>query len=94
MTVYLASNTMQAMAVVFMTTCVTLRALRVIETTSLLVAVAMGSVLLACAAILDHDPLGAGVMFTIHIVCATLVTLVTRDGTPRSRLFPPYRRRH
>lgn len=94
MTLYLASNTMQVMAVVFMTTCLTLKALKIIETTSLLVAVAMGSVLLACSAVLNEDPLMAAVMFAIHAFSATLVTLVTRDGTFWGRLFPIHRRNH
>lgn len=96
MTLYLASNTMQAMAVVFMTTCMTLKALKIIETVSLLVAVAMGSVLLACSAVLNEDPLMAGVMFLIHWVSATLITIVTREGPLRGRLFPPltHRRNH
>lgn len=92
MTLYLASNTMQVMAVVFMTTCVTLKALKIIETTSLLVAVAMGSVLLACSAVLNEDPLMAGVMFVIHWFSATLITLTTRDGPWTARLFPIHRR--
>lgn len=94
MTLYLASNTMQAMAVVFMTTCVTLKALKIIETVSLLVAVAMGSVLLACSAVLNEDPVMAAVMFLIHWFSATLVTIVTRDGPFWSRLFPIHRRNH
>lgn len=93
MTLYLASNTMQAMAVVFMTTCVTLKALKIIETVSLLVAVAMGAALLACSAVLNEDALMAVVMFTIHVVSATLITLTTREGPIRARLFPPMHRR-
>lgn len=93
MTLYLASNTMQVMAVVFMTTCVTLKALKIIETTSLLVAVAMGSVLLACSAVLNEDPLMAAVMFVIHAFSATLITITTREGPIMGRLFPPIRRR-
>lgn len=93
MTLYLASNTMQVMAVVFMTTCVTLKALKIIETVSLLVAVAMGSVLLACSAVLNEDPLMAGVMFVIHVFSATLITLTTREGPIVGRLFPPIHRR-
>lgn len=93
MTLYLASNTMQAMAVVFMTTCVTLRALKIIPTVSLLVAVAMGSVLLACSAVLNEDPLMAGAMFLIHWFSATLITLTTREGPVWGRLFPPFHRR-
>ncbi len=79
MTVVLASDTMQAMAVVFMTVCITLKALRIIETVSLLVSVAMGSVLLACSGILAHNVIMASAMFTIHVVCAALVISVTRD---------------
>lgn len=95
MTLYLASNTMQAMAVVFMTTCMTLKALKIIETVSLLVAIAMGSVLLACSAVLNEDPFMAGVMFLIHWFSATLITIVTREGPLRVRLFPPiYHRRN
>lgn len=79
MTIILASDTMQAMAVVFMTVCITLRALKIIETVSLLVSVAMGAVLLACSGILAHNVLMATVMFSIHTVCAALVVTVTRD---------------
>jgi hypothetical protein len=93
-TLYLASNTMQAMAVVFMTTCVTLKALKIIETVSLLVAIAMGSVLLACSAVLNEDALMAVVMFTIHCFSAMLITVATREGPLRARLFPPLHRRN
>jgi xanthine/uracil permease len=85
MTLTLASNTMQAMAVVFMTVCVTLKALKIIETVSLLVAVAMGSVLLACSGILAHNVYMALVMFSIHIVSALLVIAVTREWRWRLR---------
>lgn len=94
MTLYLASNTMQVMSVVFMTTCVTLKALKIIETVSLLVAVAMGSVLLACSAVLNENALMAGVMFTIHCACAVLITITTREGPLRGRLIPPLHRRN
>lgn len=86
MTLVLASNTMQAMAVVFMTVCLTLKALKIIETVSLFVSLAMGSVLLACSGILGRNIYVAGVMFTIHVVCALLVTLLTREGPWRTRL--------
>lgn len=88
MTLILASNTMQAMAVVFMTVCLTLKALRIIETVSLLVSVAMGSVLLACSGILARNVYMAVVMFSIHLACALLVIWVTREGRWR-----PCRRR-
>lgn len=78
MTMILASQTMQTMAVVFMTVCITLRALKLMETVSLFVSIAMGSVLLACAGILAHNVYMAGVMFAIHVVSALLVTTVTR----------------
>lgn len=79
MTIVLASDTMQAMAVVFMTVCVTLKALKIIETVSLLVAIAMGSVLLACSGILARNFYMAMVMFSIHLVSALLVIAVTRE---------------
>lgn len=85
MTIILASDTMQAMAVVFMTVCITLRALKIIETVSLLVSVAMGSVLLACSGILADNVLMATVMFVIHAVCAFLVVTVTRERPWLSR---------
>lgn len=80
MTLVLASQTMQGMAVVFMTVCVTLKALKIIETVSLLVAVAMGSVLIACAGILVCNIYVASVMFSIHLVTALLVIIATREG--------------
>jgi hypothetical protein len=80
MTLSLASQTMQGMAVVFMTTCLTLRALRLLETTGLLVSVAMGSVLIACAGVLARNVYMAVVMFAIHLVSALLVVVVTREG--------------
>jgi hypothetical protein len=76
---------MQAMAVVFMTVCITLRALRIIETVSLFVAIAMGSVLLACSGILARNTYMAVVMFSIHFVSALLVILVTREWRWRLR---------
>jgi hypothetical protein len=79
MTLVLASQTMQGMAVVFMTTCLTLRALKLIETVGLLVSVSMGSVLIACAGILVHNLYMALVMFSIHFVSALLVIAVTRN---------------
>jgi len=79
MTLVLASNTMQAMAVVFMTVCMTLKALRFIDTVNLLVGIAMGAVLLACSGILAHNVYMASVMFTIHLVSALLVIAVTRQ---------------
>lgn len=82
MTLILASNTMQAMAVVFMTVCLTLKALKIIETVSLLVSLAMGAVLLACSGVLAQNAYLAGVMFTIHLVCAALVIAVTKGVTP------------
>lgn len=82
MTVELASNTMQTMAIVFMTVCVTLRALSIIENVSLLVSVAMGAVLLACSGILANNVYLATVMFTIHLVSGFLVMLVSRSGNP------------
>jgi hypothetical protein len=85
MTVVLASNTMQAMAVVFMTVCVTLRALKIIDVVNLLVALAMGSVLLACSGILARNVYMAVVMFSIHLVSALLVIAVTRERRWRLR---------
>ena len=82
MTVDLASSTMQTMAIVFMTVCVTLRGLSIIGNVSLLVSVAMGAVLLACAGILANNVYLALVMFTIHLVSGSLVMLVTRSGKP------------
>jgi membrane protein YdbS with pleckstrin-like domain len=85
MTIVLASNTMQAMGVVFMTVCVTLKAFKIIETVSLLVAMAMGAVLLACSGILARNFYMAVVMFSIHLVCALLVIAVTRERRWRLR---------
>lgn len=85
MTLAIASNTMQAMAVVFMTVCLTLKALRIIETVSLLVAMAMGSVLLACSGILARNVYMTLVMFSIHLVSALLVIAVTREWRWRLR---------
>lgn len=88
MTIILASNSMQAMAIVFMTVCVTLRALKIIENVALLVSLAMGSVLLACSAILSNSVYVAIVMFAIHVVCAGLVVV---QGSGRTLFM---RRRH
>lgn len=77
MTIAVASNAMQAMAIVFMTVCVTLRALKIIDMVSLLVAVAMGSVLLACSGILASNAYVASVMFSIHLASALSVTVMT-----------------
>lgn len=85
MTLVLASNTMQAMAVVFMTVCLTLKALRFIDTVNLMVSIAMGSVLLACSGVLSHNIYMASVMFTIHVVSAALVTFATRGWRCRLR---------
>lgn len=83
MTVALASSTFQAMSVVFMTVCVTLRALRIINNDNLFVSLAMGSVLLVCSAMLDHNIYLASVMFTIHVVCAALVVVINEEAPLR-----------
>lgn len=86
MTIVLASNAMQAMAIVFLTVCVTLKALKIIDTVNLLVAVAMGSVLLACSGILAHNIYMASVMCSIHLASALLIVVTTRRWRPcRSR---------
>lgn len=89
MTLALASSTMQGLSMVFMTVCLTLKALRIIDTVNLLVAIAMGAALLACSGILAQNAYMAGVMLTIHLVSALLVTAVTRErpwwSLPRSR---------
>lgn len=89
MTLALASTTMQSMSVVFMTVCLTLKALRIIDTVNLLVAIAMGAALLSCSGILAENAYVAWVMLTIHLVSALLITAVTRERPwwtlPRSR---------
>lgn len=93
MTIELASSTMQVMAVVFMTVCVTLKALKIMETDALMVGIAMGSVLLACSGILNHNVYMASAMFTAHVVSAALVIIVNHEKPYRvlSRL---HRRHH
>ncbi len=92
MTIELASSTMQVMAVVFMTVCLTLKALKIMETDALLVGTAMGSVLLACSGILNHNVYMASAMFTAHIVSAALLILVSREGP--CRILPRLHRRN
>lgn len=84
MTIELASSTMQVMAVVFMTVCVTLKALKIMETDALLVGMAMGSVLLACSGILNQDLYIASAMFTAHVVGAALVVIINHEQPYRS----------
>ena len=84
MTIELASSTMQVMAVVFMTVCVTLKALKIMETDTLMVGVAMGSVLLACSGILNNNVYQDSAMFTAHVVGAALVVIVNREQPYRS----------
>lgn len=84
MTIELASSTMQVMAVVFMTVCVTLKALKIMQTDALLVGVAMGSVLLACSGILNNNIYIATAMFTAHVVGAALVVIVNREQPYRA----------
>jgi hypothetical protein len=84
MTIELASSAMQALALVFMTMCVALKALKIVETDALLVGVAMGSVLICCSSILVNNIYIACAMFTAHVVGAALVVIVNREAPYRT----------
>lgn len=93
MTIELASSTMQALGLVFMTACLVLKALKIVETDALLVGVAMGSVLICCSSILSNQIYIACAMFTTHLVGAALVVIINRE-TPYRSLARLHRRKH